>query len=143
MEALADPYRCLIEIRSGVEAGRGLRPVLREFLRRDQSPFAASLARWFVRFEQGQRNHGESLLKKNTYRQALVSILAAGLSGESVFERLIELENEMYQASLNEIEEKLRVLPIKMLVPLLLLQFPAFLLLLFGPILQQLQNSFS
>jgi hypothetical protein len=142
MEPLADPYRCLIEIRCAMENGIGLRTAIRGFIQQDRSEFAAQLAAWFVRVEQGNVRHVPDTLKKNGHRMALLSVLSAGLTGEAIFDRLIELENEMHQASLDEIEEKLRTLPLKSLLPLLLLQFPAFLLLLFGPILLQLRDSF-
>ena len=143
MESLADPYRCLIEIIASMESGNGLRFALRQFIENDQSEYAGALARWIVLFEQGQSGHEEEILSRNSFRSALMSVITAGLQGEPVFHRLNELKTELHQASIDEIEEKLRTLPIKMLVPLLLFQFPAFLLLLFGPILQQLKSALS
>ncbi|MEN0059151.1 MAG: hypothetical protein AAGB31_09985, partial [Bdellovibrio sp.] len=54
---------------------------------------------------------------------------------------LNRLEEEIIEACREEMAERLAQLPFILLVPLLLFQFPAFLLLLFGPLLNNFFHS--
>ena len=138
METLADPYLCLLRVRMGLAAGESLRNSLQAYVREHPSPFAHDLNRWML---QGMVVEDLTLfqeLRKNSYRLAVVYLLAAGLKGQSIYDPLVALEKELHQASLDELEEDLRMQPIKLIFPLLFFQLPAFFILLFGPVTSQL-----
>jgi hypothetical protein len=149
VEGLAPVLKCLIEIQSSVQNGEPVRAGLTNFLRvSDQrEEFAADLRRFLFAWDQGhdwRRRFFSSNFStrsrrlQSPYRRALIEILAAGLAGQPVLTHLEELRLEIERACEIEIKGHLESLPLKMLVPLLLFQFPAFLLLLFGPLLNRL-----
>lgn len=71
---------------------------------------------------------------ESPYRRALYLIILDGFNGQPVFERLTELKGDLEEQAEHDIESHIDRLPLLMLAPLLLLQFPAFLILLLGPI---------
>ena len=73
--------------------------------------------------------------------QAFADIIAAGQRGESVLQQLSTFETELTEKIEMEIENYAALLPIKALFPLLLLQFPALLAILFGPMLMGLAKT--
>lgn len=73
-----------------------------------------------------------------SYRRSLMSILLDGHRGRPILPRLLELRLEVERQLELDAKAHIEALPIKLLAPLLLLMFPAFLILLLGPILKQL-----
>jgi hypothetical protein len=63
-----------------------------------------------------------------------------GCNGQPVIEYLEGLEKEIDFASHAELDLHISTLQFKALIPLLLFQFPAYLVLLLGPLLRELQN---
>ena len=72
---------------------------------------------------------------KSDLGRAVFSLITHGLRGEPVVSRLKELEDEIIRASMDAVDLFVQTLPIKALLPVFFLQFPAFLLILLGPIL--------
>lgn len=68
------------------------------------------------------------------HREQLFLILESGSRGASVLADWRELRKEVESQLELDIKGHVESLPLKMLMPLLLLLFPAFLVLLFGPI---------
>lgn len=58
--------------------------------------------------------------------------------GQPVLDHLAALEDEITKAADAELDIHISTLPFKMLIPLLLFQFPAYLVLLLGPALREL-----
>lgn len=140
MEGLAPPLKCLIHIQASLQNGEAVRSSLARYLAKLEAadPFGHVLRRFLFAWEQG---HDWRLLLRSvssSHRRALIEVLASGLSGQSISSSLQGLREEMTGACELEIKDHLEMLPLKMLAPLLLFQFPAFLLLLFGPLLRHL-----
>ena len=151
MEGVAPPLRCLIEIHSSLANGEPARKGIARYLHRpDRGDTLAPLLRRFVfAWEQGHDwralieeprgtlfNGAERALSPQ--RRALLELIAQSLAGQPILSHLEELRAEIVSACEHEIAEHLELLPIKMLLPLLLFHFPAFLILLFGPLLTKL-----
>lgn len=151
MEGLAPPLKCLIHVQSGVQNGESVRSSLTRYLHGGDVLFDGSsraleiddafghvLRRFLFAWEQG--HDWRSLLNEagSHQRRALLEVLACGLAGQSISAHLESLRDEITNACDLEIREHLELLPLKMLAPLLLFQFPAFLLLIFGPLLRHL-----
>jgi hypothetical protein len=140
MEGLNPPLKCLIEIHSALSNGETVRVGLSRYLSivplHDE--FASSIRRFLFAWDQGQDWRVVVNAIKSAYRRALLELCATALAGQPILPHLEELRQELMSAANAEIGEHLELLPIKMLVPLLLFQFPAFLLLLFGPLLVRL-----
>lgn len=139
MESIAPPLQLLISVRNQLEMGYSIRSGINYFISNYKNDFQEVIASWLI-----AREHEQKLCTKNLsiYRVHLISILDRGLSGESIYKPLCELELEIIEACEHEMALKISRLPFLLLIPLLLLQFPAFLILLFGPILKNLFYSF-
>ena len=138
MESLAPPHQCIFALRSKIETGMSLRSSLQSYFKTENSPFSQQLWLWVHHGAEMKNVFQHTDLIKSPYRRALMNLISSGLQGHPIHQQLIDLEKEIKEASLREIDEEVRKLPIKLMVPLLLLQFPAFLVLLFGPILSEL-----
>ena len=72
----------------------------------------------------------------NTYQQMLLEIIFKGVVGEPVLRPLKVLQEEMIEKSKEDIDMHLAKIPFQLMLPLLIFQFPAYLILLFVPILK-------
>lgn len=140
MENLAPPLLLVVNLKREMERGRSIREALARYLNETDDEFARTVAAWNVRIEQGMDFPYSSV--KSLSRRALLMLLERGLKGEPVFQHLQRLESEIIENCQDEIQQKLQKLPFILMLPLLLLQFPAFLILLFGPFLENFFHSF-
>jgi hypothetical protein len=145
VEGLAPPLACLIEIQSALQNGEAVRQGLARYLRGPQSgdPYAQEIRNFIFAWDQGQDWKSVIRSLASPHRRALLEIAAVGLSGQPIQAHLNELQVEMTEACDLEIRRHLELLPLKMLLPLLLFQFPAYLLLMFGPLLKRLLEELS
>jgi hypothetical protein len=140
MEGLAPPLKCLIEIQSALQNGEPARKGLARYLSAVpvSDVFASDVRRFLFAWDQGRDWKAIIAKIESPHRRVLLDLCATALSGQPILSHLDEFKSEMIGAVDLEIKTHLELLPIKMLVPLLLFQFPAFLLLLFGPLLSHL-----
>jgi hypothetical protein len=145
MEGLAPPLKCLIQIQSSIANGESVRTAIARYLQiiSVHDPFSLDVRQFLFAWEQGQDWRAMLRNVESPHRRALIEVLACGLSGQSISAHLESLRTEITAACDLEIKEHLEMLPLKMLAPLLLFQFPAFLLLLFGPLLRHLVKELS
>lgn len=142
MEGLAPPLELLIVVKSSLECGESVRTGVSKYIGSNKSDFAQTVSRWLFAFDQNGK-HQEILRSiPSSHRQATLRVLEQGLMGQSIMPTLVELEKEIDYACKREIEEFIALLPIKLLVPLLLFQFPAYLILLLGPLLKNFLGAF-
>ncbi len=102
------------------------------------SVFATDLRKFLFAWDQGQDWRSTVIAIKSPHRRALLDLLAMALAGQPILQNLEELKREICEAVDIEIKNHIELLPVKMLIPLLFFQFPAFLILLFGPLLRSL-----
>lgn len=145
MEGLSPPLKCLIEVQTALRNGEAVRVGIARYLEsaRASDEFAPDLRRFLFAWEQGQNWRLVVSGVKSPHRRALFDLLATALSGQPILTHLDELRIELIHATEAELNRHLELLPIKMLIPLLVLQFPAFLILLFGPLLSRLIEEMS
>jgi hypothetical protein len=147
METMTPPLAVLLNIRWEMENGSSFRESLRLWFT-EESPigeiadFNQILREWMVR-----KTHDQDVTQllasiESPYRRALFQIFARGWDGEPILEPLSELESELHQAADEELDGFIATLPFRAMMPLLLLQFPAYLLLLIGPMLLELTSAF-
>lgn len=139
MEGLAPPLKCVLELQAAIRNGESVRAGVMRYVQSAsvRDDFAACLRSMLVSWERG-REWRSTFDGQSPQRHALAEIVASGLSGQSVASQLDAIRAEIERACDGEIREHLELLPLKMLAPLLLFQFPAFLLLMFGPLLRHL-----
>ena len=133
MENLAPPMELLMEVRFGLEKGQSLKKTILSYIEVDpKDPWRQELRLWLKLLELG-RSPVEILGKMNMTRRQCLETLHQGLRGEPIYSQICNLEAEVYEAAKLEVEEFISLLPMKSLVPLLIFQFPALLMLLIGP----------
>jgi hypothetical protein len=140
LEGLSPPLKCLIQIQSSIANGESVRTSIARYLGLvDVSDsFGHAVRKFLFAWEQGHEWRPALRNVSSSHRRALIEILACGLAGQPISPHLESLKGEIISACDLEIKDHLDMLPLKMLAPLLLFQFPAFLLLLFGPLLRHL-----
>jgi len=135
--SLAPPLKAVLEIRLQLENGISVSQAIRTYSQRNiKEPFAKSLGLWLFSKETGKKEEEE--IFNNFYRRRLLNLLNSGLRGEPILESLCELEKDLIFASHEDLEQYLQKLPFLSLMPLMLLELPAFFLLLLGPLILNL-----
>ncbi len=142
MESIAPPLKCLLEMQSALQNGETVRAGLEHYVHLSATGFCGDVRRFLFDWDQG-RDWRQHLAKEpSPYRRALLELAAAALSGQSIQTQLQELRDEVEHACEAETKERLDILPLHMLFPLLFFLFPAYLLLLFGPLVSSFLMEF-
>lgn len=137
MESLAPPLQLCINVRLALECGESLFLTLKKQIQYIRPDFRQDVIKLIYHIEQHGRLQGIKFESRSQFRICVLTILGHGLMGDPIVQRLAELEVELKAACDEEVDEFIANLPMKGLVPILLIQFPSFLLLLFGPILKE------
>lgn len=134
MENISPTLALLLEVRAALEGGTSVRTGIHQFLKQSRNPFVEVVSTWLLRLDQSQETLG-LIAPLHPCRRALLLLLEKGIKGLPILPQLIELENEIVRSCEAELDEQIQKLPIKLLLPVLFLMFPAYLMLLLGPIL--------
>jgi hypothetical protein len=136
MENLAPSLRILIFVRYSLERGEGLKSALTKWLKTEKTePFSDDIQKMILLLNLSQSCNEVIQRQKSPYRRACLQVLMQGLKGESIYAQVCALEEETLEACKQEVEAFQLTLPIKTMLPLVLFQFPAFLLIVLGPLL--------
>lgn len=137
MEDISPTLYLLLIVRTALENGHSVRTGVRQFLSTSKDPFVEVVSKWLLFVDQDQSLH--TLLENlHPCRRSLLLLLDKGLKGLPILPHLMTLEDEIIQSCEVEIETQIQKLPLLLMLPLFLLMFPAYLILLFGPIIQSL-----
>lgn len=142
MEVLSPHLKLVMSLRQSLESGDSVRSAIRDYLSKNSDEVAKNMSVWLAQIEHSQNSFMKSDQSSNGIREDIFQLIFRGLQGQSILPQLILLEEELCEAAKLEIEALSTILPLKALIPLLLFQFPALLLLLFGPLLRQMLSSF-
>lgn len=142
MDHIAPPLQLIAYVKRSIETGQSVRSGVLGFVRGERTTFAKDVSKWLASLDQGLSTASLLSAHSSQYRRSLLELLERGLRGESIYVYICQLEQETIEACQDEINRKLAKLPFLLLCPLLLLQFPAFLMLLFGPLLDNFFHSF-
>ncbi len=144
MEHLAPAYDFVLNLIQDLESGTPARVSVKTYVKSTQGDFTDQLVLWVLHTEKGQahlfQKQKESM---NSYRRAIFDLLDYSLQGISILEPLTLIEKELRLVSEQRIETHLGRLPFLLLIPLMLLQFPALLILILGPLLVHLLKEVS
>ncbi len=140
MDFLAPSAACLLHVRHRLECGYSATEAIRGAVGRGRDDFSQNLRRWWLARERGAPLIPKELFKSSLQR-ILVEIFERGLRGEPILGRLAEVEEEMRLAMADSVERHIQKLPVIMLLPLAGLVFPSFMLLLVGPLVNELVRS--
>ena len=136
-------FNFLIFLRRHLELGQSPQSIVSAYLKWiEPDEFSEALRAWYFRkTQQLPPSQRTSAMIKSPYRRQIVFLLELGFRGESIYKQVLLLEQELMLALDFEIQKKAASLPIKMLFPLLLLQFPAVAGVILVPFLQNLFHS--
>lgn len=137
MEGLNPALDLLLTVKRSLERGQSVKTGVIEYIQTSQDPLTVDVAKWYNLYQQGLATDGVLHKQISIYRQSLLQTLEKGLAGEPIYTQIQVLEEEIVRACEDSLARSLGQLPFILLIPLLLFQLPAFLLLLFGPILTQ------
>lgn len=127
----------LLTVRRSLERGLSVKDGILNYLKTNSDSFGQDVTTWYGLWQQNLSTAEYVSDQKSPYRRALFLTLERGLRGEPIYNYLVTLEEEIIKACETSIKQTLGRLPFILLIPLLLFQLPAFLLLLFGPLLRQ------
>jgi len=137
MENISPSLSLILIVRAALENGVSVRTGILQYLSNSIDPFVELVSQWLLLVDQEQSYY--SLINKiHPCRRSLLILLEKGLKGLPILPHLIELESEIVKSCEDEIEAQIQKLPILLMIPIFLLMFPAYLLLLFGPMIQSL-----
>lgn len=136
MEDLAPPLKLILYIKRSMESGKSVNEGLQNYFREAKDDFSPQVWRWYQCIEKDSDQEIIMVEISSQYRKALLRLLFRGLKRESIYNALLNLEHETFQACQLEIDEKLTKLPYILMIPVLFFQFPALLLLILGPLIQ-------
>lgn len=135
MEDLSFLLKLCLHVRVSIEGGESLRVSILRFGDKEDSMLHFKLKQWLTHFDQSDGESQAENFFSNHHTQIFLEILSQGLNGHSIFERIKAVEEEFIEVCKDEFQKELDKLPYVLMVPLLLFMFPAYLLLLLGPIL--------
>lgn len=141
MEGVAPPLELLLAVKRSLEKGQTAKQGVHQYLKRCDGEFPTTVSKWMALLHQGKETQELISGISSQHRQVLLQLLERGMRGEAIYNVLLTLEEEILEACHEDLTNKLARLPFILLVPLLLFQFPAFLMLLFGPLLQNFFHS--
>ena len=140
MVCLAPPLKAVLEIRLQIEYGVSVPQAIRAYAQRNKDElFSKELAFWLFAKEAGKNYHKD--IFNRPYRKHLLELLSRGLKGEPILSALIDFEQDLIFASSEDMEQYLQKLPFISLIPLMIFAFPAFFLLLAGPLILDLLSA--
>lgn len=146
MEDLAPPLELLMCVKSSIEKGKSIQEGIKRYFNSrkngsNEESFARSTRQWFVLIERQMPTQELVSGLPSMYRRQVLHLLEKGIKKEPIYNQILILEHEIYQACEREIQEKLIKLPYLVMIPVLFFQFPALLAVIFGPLLQNFIES--
>lgn len=123
-----------------MSAGKSMNEAFQLYLERTNDDLASRLRQLWILKLKNPRAQTTSEELPTYFQRAFWQLIERGTRGEPTMEALRALESEVESAAQAELDAHVAALPFKVLLPLLLFQFPAYLILLLGPLLRELQR---
>lgn len=125
MENLSPSVTILSVVRRSIEQSKPLRATLSTIGSQFDVLFADQIHRIL------NKDPLEMSYKLSPLKRAILLTLEKGLSGQTIYSNILELEAEAIQELTNEMDAHAKKVPMKMLIPLFVFLFPAFSVLLY------------
>ncbi len=124
------------EIRWSLSTGISTKESVAGYLANTHDSLSAQIRHAWIAHQQGVEPPRFATFRS----QALWHLIERGLNGQPIHEALHTLEHDVESAAIDLLDGHLARLPLKILLPLLFLQFPAYLLILLGPVLREIST---
>lgn len=138
MENMTPSMSCLIIVLRTLAEGKSLKQGVDHYIANQPGKFANQLALWLHYFSNDRLQELPNLDLESDCQRAVLDCLEAGFRGFPIQSSLKNLLLEAETAAKIEVQEYLALLPLRALLPLFLFQFPAFIAIIFGPLLLQM-----
>lgn len=136
MESVEPLIEFILHLRKGLEKGQSLQKMIEIFLQTaTKSHFKWELMRVYASLSQGQSLQPLLETTQSRLRRQLWILIQRSREGEPILPFIVALESEALLAFEDCTTNHLQKLPFLMMIPLLFFMFPAFGLLILGPIL--------
>ena len=133
MEGLAPLLQFVLEFEWGLRCGCSVAQSWQQALAGVQDRVLwQELNQWWQLWQQ---NQNPSVVTRSRHRHVLCDLVAKGLMGSPIYERLQSFRSDLLDACWDELEDFLQALPFRSGIVLMLFQFPAMLVLLLGPMI--------
>lgn len=133
MEAVSPTLTLVLHLRESIESGQSLQAGLHQYIKSCDTSLGTHLRNWWIEKETGR---APDLKEFNLYQKMTLNLIERSLRGEAVGAQLESLQTELLQACEMQVEEFVQTLPLRCLLPLMGLIFPAYLLILLGPLVE-------
>jgi hypothetical protein len=134
MESVSPQLRLIMAIKFGFQNNVSLRQSLIAFIQQPpHDKFQMILRSWFRSLEVNKK--AAEMPKIDFLTQILLYTLEKGLENQPILEMLNQLEEEVIMRDEIFLQRQIALLPMKSLIPLLLLQVPALMIMIFIPML--------
>lgn len=143
MEGVAPLLEVTMCLRRSLCSGRSVRAAIRELPTHSKVDLVPELVLWLNNEVETFELSKLPMWQETQHRRELLEVLMCGLTGEPILHRLEQFEEEVILACKDELERHLQKLPVLALLPLVLLQFPAFLIIMLGPLFKHLLERMS
>ncbi len=137
MESISPLLSLVLSVKFGFQNGLSLRQSLQVYLSKDSdSKWRSLVLSWLRSIElQGK---GPTFEQYDHLTRITFETLVRGMNHQPIIETLDQLEEEIVIRDQIYLQRQIAILPIKSLIPLLLLQVPALMILVFVPLLNKL-----
>ncbi len=136
MESVAPLYQACLELRCSLSQNVPVRSSLHSIVASVGGDLGKQLQQILVYASQ-HKDPEAAFFKHCSFQRACFFQLALrGLKGEPILEPLQVLEKDIKDVSLEQVQYFLKTLPYKMLIPVMLLQLPAYMYVMFSPFLK-------
>lgn len=139
MEDVAPLLKLVWLFKQELEKGRSTKNALQSVFEAGVEPREVSL--FLIELSKPRVSEDFYASLNSQIRKSFYKLLEKGSRGEPMTEKLGELEAEIIVLCEEQIDDHIQKLPYLMVFPIFILQVPAFLLLLFGPILNSFLES--
>lgn len=138
MEDLSPPLLNAVRTVSWLMSnGHSMNESIHFYLESHSDPLSNQLREKLMSFN---RSQGAGSELPTPLQRAFWVLVIRGLNGQPVLEALQGLEVEVERASHHELETHISELPFKVMLPMLLFMFPAYLVVLIGPMMRELAH---
>ncbi|MEZ4873729.1 MAG: hypothetical protein R2827_16105 [Bdellovibrionales bacterium] len=135
MEDIAPPLSLVLHIIACMRNGESIRVAVERFQCTSDLDFQRQAQELVFRYDQGSPVEYIFENAQSPYRCTIFELIQMALSGQPTLAQFENLKVDIEMACDMELEQTLRVLPFKLMVPMMIFMVPAYLLALFGPIL--------
>lgn len=140
MEDLVQRYHFLACCVEELEAGTSLNRFVEKYAQKRSSGVLQLVQLWQVNAKRGTLIHFYRKKQPHYHDKMMLKLFERSAQGHQILSALKELLNSVHEEIHHQIDNYVTQLPYKLMIPLLLFQFPALMVLFIGPLLMELMK---